>query len=253
MAMNSSPVAGPVSQAESPGLLRALQLSLFFRSRSLLHPEVNRPAPSPRPRGMFDQSRAKNFAWLDPRMARVKTGPLWSDLSAQVCEISEMALSAVVAVYRGGKILWLDNHADDADFEQFLRREPILGSLPDESARVLSLLCETKLNYLGWPQVIKSTADIPRLSEAQRKLMGDPVQLRAQLADEEALLASIAEQVEPPVITALEGGGFELGFCLWTKILGRVLRMQTSLKPDGSFRLEGSELAKLVGNGIVPR
>jgi hypothetical protein len=241
------------ANTRSPNQLRTARLALFFARQRLLHSEVNQPASGVRPLGYLEHTRAENFQGLRSGMVRIKDNPTLSSLSAQILEISMFALSAVVAFYRSGKVLWLDNHADDEDFEAFLRREGLIEWLPDRWSELLELLCETKLNYLGLPRLIRDVHEIPRPSEESMAIIGKDPRVQAQLAEEAELIASIADQIEPPTVMDLAGDGFELKFTVWTKIYGRLLKLNCRLTTGGGFQFEGSELAKLVGAGIVPR
>jgi hypothetical protein len=170
----------------------------------------------------------------------------------------------VVAHYDDGTILWLDDHLDDADFSGFVQRERLAEWLPDHLNEILELLLETKFYFLGWPQLIHSVSDIPLIPERYTSHLTDPKDdyLLSSLDQQKALeslreadrrLASVADQIRAPESIRLEDGSTRLIFYIWTKILGKVVRLDTYFGVDNSFKYEAAQLTEQVGYFTVPR
>lgn len=170
----------------------------FFRKRFETHSEAQFVARRPQPRGWFEELKLEAFQ--TPYLPLLRTGALWSRLSGRVYEIGHFQLSVVLALYDDGTILWLDDHSSDTDFEVFIGREHLVTWLPYEVDDFLNLLTQTKFNYLGEPQLVRSILEIPKLTEQERSLQAKSETGHAALLEEEKLLNSIAGQVQPPFL-----------------------------------------------------
>jgi hypothetical protein len=220
----------------------------FFSNKIASDPGVKLPASEPRPHGWFEEFRAETFQ--TPHNPTLKTGTLWSKLSGIVYKIESSQLSVVLALY-ADTILWLDDHSNDTDFNAFVRREQVSKWLPQNIEALLDLLIATKFNFLGRPQLVRSALEIPTFSERQKALMAKSKEALTKLSIQEKDLAKIAEQIHPPKFISRDEGTFQLNFCLWTKILGKVIKIHCYFEQD-KFRYEAILLAEQIGNFLVP-
>ncbi len=205
----------------------------FFETRVKSSPDVQMPAKSPRPRGWFEEFRAEGFQTVFSPIQ--KSGSLWSKLSGRVYEVSRFQLSAILALYDANTILWLDDHSDDSDFQTFVHRERLTTWLPEQANDLVDLVVATKLNYLGEPRLVSSSSEIPGFIEADK----DSV--------------SIADQIYPATCVHLPEGVFRSSFCVWTRILGKLVKVDCFFGLDHTFDLETVLLAEQIGNFFVPR
>jgi hypothetical protein len=228
------------------------RLHKFFENLSRNRPGANAPASGPRPYGWFEQIRVDTFEHNDPAVS-LKTGPPWEMLSAEILECWLRNLIVVLAQYADGTLLWLDDHSSDVDFNTFMRREHLLEWLPDRLDDLLELLIQTKFSFLGYPRQINEIGDVPPASDLLgRQPIVDERYLKA-LREQQRKLASVASRIGPPRLAARRHGGYELTFCVWTRIHGRVIRLRCILHPRTGFAFKGEELASWVGAGIAPR
>lgn len=229
------------------------QIAKFFEDKHRLSPEVSLPSPEPLPRGWFEEVRAQMFRagnWGD---VSPWTEEIWSELSGKVHMVSNGHLSAIVALYTDGTILWLDDHSKDTDFQNFVHRERLLGWLPYRMDKLVRLLVGTRLNFLGWPLLINSASDVPTPSEKQKALWVGDKEVEEFLLEQAKWLANIHDQIRPPVLVTDPKGGYLVSFSVWTKILGKVINVRCLFGPGQTFRYEGVQLAQLVGAHVVPR
>jgi hypothetical protein len=243
-------------ESQPAGLLNTLRFSLFFAGRRLRRPEVGQPARGERPPGYFEQLRAEQFQLLTRYNVTQKSGEVWDTLTGDVYIVSHGALSCVLASYGPANILWLDDHADDSDFEEFLQREGLTQLLlPARAQDLVTLLCATKLNYLGDPRPIQASTDIPPMPQDDKEATASAGHPKASqsMANKERLLSDLAPQIQAPQVVAAGNGGFEVRFWVWTRILGRLVNLRCTFGADGSFRLTGQVLANLIGRAVVPR
>ncbi len=226
----------------------------FFRNQCESHPNVLSPARSPRPRGFAEEHRADEFR-SGKNFSTRQIGDQWSGLSGKVYEASGKILSVILALYDDKNVLWLDNHTDDSDFEAFIRRELVLEWLPHRVDELLDLLIGTKLKFLGRPQLVHVASEVPVLTQADRDLFKsekseEDVQFIKKM---DKRLAGIAGQIQPPTCSRGQNGEFRLNFCVWTKLLGKAIKIDCTFGPDYSFRYAGTQLAKEVGKFAAPR
>ncbi len=239
----------------APGLAHTAQISSYFANRRREKPAVDQPAPVGRIPGWLEWLRAESFQTLAPSDPVLRGDQPWSSFRSQIFLIAQRSLSAILAVYGPTDILWLDDHTDEADFSQFVGRENLLRWLPERSDEFARLICETRLNYLGHPRLVTSAAEIPGYSEAdkagyQRAGMAETLEI---VLDSERRLASVADRIRPLTVAQNPDGAVELACNLWTPIMGRLIRVQARIDPQGACRFEGEELARFVGKGYVPR
>lgn len=230
-----------------------LQIAEFFGVKYRLSPEVSLPSPESLPRGWFEEVRAGMFRSTTSSNVSLQTGELWSELSGKVYVVSNGQLSVVLARYNDGTILWLDDHSKDADFQSFIRRERLLAWLSHRLDKLLHLVIETRLNFLGRPQLISSAMEVPELSEGQKTLWIEDEETQRFLLEQEKRLADISGQIRPPALVTGQEGGLDASFYVWTKILGKIISVRCFFGPNSTFRCEGAQLTQFVGNYIVPR
>jgi hypothetical protein len=223
----------------------------FFRRKYEAYSEIQQPIHRSQPRGWLEEFRAEAFQTA--YYPTLKTGALWSRLSGEVYEIAHFQLSVVLALYGDGTILWLDDHSSELDFEEFIRREHLMTWLPDQMDDLLDLLIETKFKFFGQPRLIHNVSEVPRLTEREKSLQATSKEGMEAFLEEEKLLDSIAAQIQPPVCAPDRSGAFQLSFCMWTRILGKVIITHCSFESDESFSYEAIQLAEQVGRFLVPR
>ena len=229
------------------------ELSVFFREKYRLFPEVRLHSPEPLPRGWLEEVRAEIFQVATLGDVSLLSERLWSGLSGKVYKILYGELSVILAHYNDGTILWLDDHSSDSDFQNFVRRERLLEWLPHQVDRLVNLLIETKLNFLGKPQLVNNVMEVPLMPESQKALWAGNEQVQEVLLEQENRLADISDRVRPPMLTADLTGGFQLNFYIWTKILGKVINIHCFFGPGNTFRYRGVQLTQFVGRYLVPR
>ncbi len=235
------------------------QMADFFRKQYESRPAVRQKIKGPRVWG--EDFRAEIFA--KAHQPRLRTRAPWDGLSGTIYELWSSSVSVVLAVYSDGTILWLDDHSDDSDFVEFIRREHLLEWVPDRLDEFLVLLVEGKLNYLGWIRLIGSVSDIPPLPVEIRNWYTNPEKWKGSTTEFERAqqfvleldkrLAAVADQIKPPACSISNEGEIQLSFYVWTKWLGKVIRFNCFLTPDYGFRLDGVELVEEVGFSIAPR
>jgi len=238
-----------------PNLVHSTQFTYFFASRRRAKPAVDQPAPGGRLSGWLEWTRAEAFQTLSPFDQTLRKGEPWSSLQAKVFVVAQRSLSAVLAVYGPSEILWLDDHTDEADFSEFVRREALLGWLPERGVEFARLLCDTRMNYLGSPALVQSTMDVPAYSESDKAdYQGAGMdETLAIVLDSERRLAELADHLRPVAVTSGKDGAAHLDCNLWTRIMGRLIHLALDLETDGGCRFAGEELARFVGKGYVPR
>lgn len=226
----------------------------FFRRRREPSLENKKNIQLKRPGGWFEELRIETFGTPNSGTVLIKEGDDWSKLRAKVYTIHSIGqISAVLAYYSDGTILWLDDHSSDDDFEVFVRNERLWTWLPDQRERLVRLLVETKLNYLGRPYLVNGVSDIPSFSTQDLELWPDNLDAQEQLIDAQKRLEYVSEKIIPSTVSTGDKTVFELAFFVWTKIMGRIVRVQFKFGQDGFFQYEGDELVKLVGRFIIPR
>lgn len=223
----------------------------FFKQKFQMYPDVNSPPRSPRPRGWFEEYRADAFKVV--HNLELKTGNIWSDLFGRIYKLDYSQLSVTLAVYEQQTILWLDDHSSDLDFSEFLQLEQLINWLPHRLDEFLSVLLETKFNYLGRPRIINSAQEIPAFTEDQLARMTQSKSALRELSNHEKRMTAVKGQVKRPHCVLSPTDGFQIELYVWTKILGRVIRLRCDLGVDHSFKYAGVQLAEQVGNFFVPR
>ncbi len=193
-----------------------------------------------RPAGLLDDMRVEMFQkgknsvhfYLEKKgVLSEYSGSIYKAVSG----VSGLIFSIFLAVYDENIILWLDNHFDDSDFANFIRREQLIQWLPDNLDRFLEMVVLTKLNYLGRCRLINNLLDIPGVEK---------------FTDEEKLNV-LKEQVRHPNCVSRDGG-FQLTFFVWSLWTGRVIHYQCQLSKS-NFIMQGSTIAAGVGRVFVPR
>lgn len=225
-----------------------------------VHLKIPFDASGERPKGLFAEYRLVGFEnatkiWnISPKVETI-----WSGVSCKVYEINDsyFYLGLIIALYDEGIVLWLDDEADDRDFAMFTQREKLWSWLDTSANNFIELLLQSKLAYLGQPQLIHSIVDIPPFPE---DLWSPPhasntqkeIGKREHAAYEERL-RHVTPLIQPPAIIQNSDGAFDLQFCIWTKVLGGVYDIHCSLGPSKPFTYKGFLLADSVGRGYAPR
>jgi len=227
----------------------------FFKARQKLFLESKKNVRLNQPIGWFEELRTETFGTPNIGDISVKEVTDWSKLNAKIYTIHSIGqISVVLAYYEDGTIFWLDDHSSDEDFEAFVRKERIWAWLPAQKENLVSLLIETKLNYLGRPQLINNISDIPSFTKQDLELWAEDPHAQSELIESQQKLKSVSEKITPPnnVLVKYESV-FELTFFVWTKIMGKIVHAQFEFGQDGLFRYQGTEIVKLVGRFLVPR
>lgn len=207
-----------------------------------------------RPKGWFEEIRTKAFGSPNFGDMVLKEGPTWTGISAKVYNIHAIGpLSVILAYYDDGTVIWLDDHFSDDDFKLFVKKEHLWTWLPERKEDLIALLIETKLNYLGRPQLINTISEIPSFSiKEMESWLVDP-HAQNQLVEAQQKLKHVSEKIIPPILLVEPNGIFELTLFVWTKIMGKLVHVRFKFGQDGLFLFEGDELVKMVGRFIVPR
>lgn len=205
--------------------------------------------------GWLEWTRAEAFQTLSPSDPTLLEGEPWSSFGGQVFIVAQRAISAVLAVYGPRDILWLDDHSDDVDFGEFIRREKLKEWLPSRAEDFARLLVGTRLNYLGSPMLLEAPADIPAYADSdksdyQKAGMEETLQI---VLESERRLAEASDKVARARVASLPGDRFELECTVWTRIMGRLILLNVLVDPDGECHVTGEEIARFVGKGYVPR
>ncbi len=228
----------------------------YLQNIQPVHSKIPFDAPSERPRGIFAEFRLDGLENMtDILNVHPKVGAIWSEISCKVYEINfgHHYLWLIIALYDEGIVLWLDNEANDRDFAMFARREQ-LWSWPDTSINnFIELLLQSKLSYLGQPQLIQSVVDIPENWWVWPTNNTQKEHLQKAYAAHKERLQLVTPLIRPPELTRDSDGVFDLRFCIWTKVLGRVYDIHCSLGPSHPFDFRGMLLAEWVGRGFAPR
>jgi len=225
----------------------------FFKNSYRRFPGVRLPTPEPLPRGWLEESRAEVFQSSAWENVSLQTGELWSGLSGKAYKLSYGELSVVVARYDSGSILWLDDHSTDSDYQEFVRREHLLEWLPQQMDKLIHLLIATKLNFLGEPQLVDNTMEVPVLPESQKALWAGDEEVQQSWLEQEKCLADISDQIQSPVLITDQNRGFWLNFHIWTRILGKIIGVSAFFGVDNTFHYKGVQLTQFVGRYMAPR
>ncbi|MBE7471979.1 MAG: hypothetical protein DPW09_26770 [Anaerolineae bacterium] len=222
----------------------------YFRKKSESYSDVHLSPNKLRPRGWLEEFRVEIFQTVDN--LSLKSGVLWSRLTGKIYKLEHSQLSVVLALYSNDAILWLDDHSDNFDFEIFIRREDLLTWLPDQLEDFLDLLIQTKFNFLGRPQLIRSVSAIPTFTEEEMAFYTQSQQGREGILEQERRFADIVDQIQPPICTSSQDRVFHLNFYVWTKILGKVIKIHCSFGSENAFSYEAIQLTEQLGKFFVP-
>ena len=230
------------------------QFAEFFKSKQKPPPKGTTKYRLRPQKGWLEDVRTEAFANLIPEQASQKEGRLWSKLNAKVFLVAHMSITAIVAYYEDGTILWLDDHEADDDFEAFAKIERLCAWLPNQKEDLTELLIKTKLNFLGVPQLINTISDIPSYSKQDLvQLAKQPLFPLNEYLEIQQQMEQLSGKIIPPNLLTTPDGGFELSFFVWTYINGRIIHAQYKFGQDGLFLYEGKELMKFAGRFSVPR
>lgn len=227
-----------------------------------VHPKIPFNEPNERPRGLFAEFRLEGFKDATKVVnIRPLVESFWTEISCKVYRINNghHYLWLIIALYDEGIVLWLDNEADDRDFALFARREKLWSWLGASVDNFIELLLQSKLSYLGQPRLLRDVADIPLFPEDmwnwQLPTDNDVQRENRRKAHDahEERLRHVTPLIQPPAIIQNSDGAFDLRFCIWTKVLGRVYDIHCSLGPSRPFTYKGFLLAEWVGKGFAPR
>jgi hypothetical protein len=220
----------------------------YFNQRLKTHPAIEQAGQLSGLGDIIRPSRLK----LGVKERKIETMDCaeYPNLSAILYKVyvdDHMSLSVVMAHYKDGTILWLDDHSNNDDYAAFVRREHLWEYLPDRLDVLVNLLINTKFNYLGSPQLVSSKVDIPPYPDLLSEI------LRADLLQErDKRMMRASALVEAPLQTSGLDGTAQVQFFVWTRIYGKILRLNCRFGPDTPFEYEGDELLERVGGYIVP-
>ncbi len=222
-----------------------------------VHPKVEFNTQGERPKGLFAEFRLEGFKNATKIVnIHPKIGTVWSEVSCKAYEINDGRhyLDLIIALYDESIVLWLDDETDDRDFTSFVRREKLWSWLGTSVNNLIELLLESKLSYLGQPQLIHNIADIPQVPEDDwtwvlANMKGAQKEFDAYKERQER----VTPLIRPPEIIRDSNEVSDLRFCIWTKVLGRVYDIHCSFGPSNPFVYKGILLAEWVGRGFAPR
>ncbi len=113
-------------------------------------------------------------------------------------------------------------------------------------------MTETKFHYLPEPSrymILNSVADIPQ--ERFRAFLIEENALQ-ELEDYNKKLTDVAQNIYPPSLV-VDASGTHLQFCVYLKVGGRVLSINSDFDLDGHLTCKGEILADWVGEAFMPR
>ena len=212
------------------------KISSYFTDRTKSDPFATQKGFLP---GWLEQVRIHAFQQILESNVALQKGVLWDLLNGKVYVVIDFYLTAIVALYSDEAILWLDHHANNSDYEIFMRRENLLSWYPDRKDQLIQLLVETKFNFLGEPRLIRSATDIP---ETEDKNTGAQKRLTA-----------VIPKLFSPIYAQNLDGSMQLKFCVWSRISGKVFAITCSLGPENTFSYSGDMLARETGSYFTPR
>jgi hypothetical protein len=220
-------------------------ISNYFHMQTKVYPAFNRPD---RLRGWFDDSRARAFQFVTEESITIQRESPFTELTATIIQVRERQLSAVLAYYSDDALLWLDDHANDLDFEKFAEREQLANWLPARVDALASLLIGTKFNYLGWPHLVREVSDIQPLPERGRAL-----KTPEELIEYDRKMADVAGRIHAPTFVGNISDIATIEFFVWTKIFeGRLLKFRCYFHANGRFTYDHELLADRIGMWFAP-
>jgi hypothetical protein len=216
------------------------QIADFFRQRQIDNPKTLEMGKTG---GWFEMYRVDTFQ--DPEWFTYKPleAGIYSGLTTKLYRIVARTLSSIVAYTANNKWLWLDDHSDDTDFQTFWSQEALASWLPTRSEDLLSLMIETKLNFLGVPVIVHDVQDIPQHNDDM------PPEL---IKEKQQKLATYRSVIQPPK-HEFKSGIWYVEFFVWTRIFGRILKVTFQTSPENTFPYQIDEIASNTGLYIVPR
>ncbi len=226
-----------------------LRIANYFRNRLKSDPNVNNDGAL---RGWFEAARATGFLTVMRENIFVRSGGLYSELSGTIYEAHIKGLMTIFAFYEDDTLLWLDDHTNNSDYEAFIRREKLSQWLPDNMEKFVALTVETKFDFVGEPRLIHNASQIPPIPQKLRDQFAR-AGVEEDLIEREKRLAEVANQIKAPALTSASEGVQVLAFCIWARILGRVINIRCALGIEGTFSYEGHVLTGEVGNYVILR
>lgn len=221
-----------------------------YKAKDTAEAQVNNDKQS---HGIFAENRETAFVLTSYLPYRLDDSSLWSEISGVLykTQVSPHA-SVVLAHYDDGTILWLDYHLDDGDFSEFVYREKLKEWIPNRVEMLVSLLIETKLNYLGCPRLISDVSQIPKLSKRVEEYLSTTEENTRSLNESKHLLNSLVNYIAPPNIKK-NTSNHQIRFYVWTQLLGQVFEIDFFFMRNELIIYECKQLAKLVGHYTIPR
>ncbi len=213
------------------------KIELFFQERTN-DPNLYKPNPL---RGWFEHIRILSVDGLIPQNITPQTGDLYSRLTGTVYRVF-FYLPSMIAIYPDETILWLDDHANDLDYQTFITREHLIEWVPDHVNALAQLIVETKFTFLGMPHLLHNTSDILPRSEERKEILSQSADGREFLAAHEAALTYVSSQIVPPRVQTDAHGAMTLTLFLWTHIAGKVFKMECTFVPNTPFTYRGVQL-----------
>lgn len=204
-------------------------------------------------RGWAEETRLIGFEPQDIRHIIMQEDPPYSRLLASVFKVTTVYdLTLIMAIYKDGTILWLDDHSDDEDYKLFISREALLDWLPEKINEYSSLFIETKLNFLGEPRLISSITDIPPKAEHVVKEWTESPEGRELSKQYDNSLNKLIKLIYPPKLTISSDGLFSISLFVWTRIIGFVYHIQIDVTQN-VLRYNGLRIEEGIGHYFVPR
>jgi len=158
----------------------------------------------------------------------------------------------VIAHYKDGLLLWLDDPVDNSDYEIFLHRENLRKMIPDEPVNLANVITKTKIPSLLQPQLIDNQLDIPQIVNIPITPLMSQGEIQTEVQERDARLKSVADQIISPVFKVLSQNKTVLEFTIWTKVYGYVCSVRCVFA-DELFSCILSNLTVGVGKYSVQR
>ena len=145
-------------------------------------------------------------------------------------------------------------------------RATLAATRQDRTAARACVARDRERDLLHYPQWLRVALVAPRisavansvylLSEVATGWRGSEQQWklnRQALAEADERWAQVATLIEPPVYHANSVEEAELTFFVWTRVLGRVIKIESFFDPVHIFRFVGTEVGVGIGMGTMPR
>ncbi len=202
-------------------------------------------------KGWMNAEREKIF--INPNHINTKIVEHNLNIKAKLYLVYFRSVSAIIGYYpQENKVLWLDHHRNNEDFNKFALQENLCTWLPNNVDNFVDLLIQTKFHFLGEPFYIKAATDIPILPVVFRNHILSSEEGVKEITRRENLFKEISTKMHPPKCSK-KNRFFFINFYVWTRICGRIINISCSIGSDGIFSYQGNELGEGLGHFYVPR